>query len=118
MKLYYSPAYCSQAVHIALRAVGDPGQVRIGDRRPYLLDLMAGRDPRQDGTYRYGSRWLIFDHIVVSPGLLDEAGWRVRPEALQVIRGTGRAPLRFGNERNPNPRGPSDHFAVVADLDL
>jgi hypothetical protein len=105
------------SVYLTLRALGEPGRVRVGDRRPYLLDLMAGRDPKIDGTYRYGSRWQIFDHIVVSPGLLDEAGWLVRPETLQVIRGTtGRGPLRFGNERNPNTRGPSDHFAVSVRL--
>jgi endonuclease/exonuclease/phosphatase family metal-dependent hydrolase len=110
------------SVTVALRAVGDPSLLHIGDRQPYLLDLMAGRDPAIDGTYRYGSRWRILDHIVVSPGLLDATGWRVRPETLQVINGTEvrggtkRGPLRFGNEHNPNARGPSDHFAVTVRL--
>jgi endonuclease/exonuclease/phosphatase family metal-dependent hydrolase len=110
------------SVRISLRAVGDPAVVRIGEARPYLLDLMAGRDPQIEGTYRYGRRWQILDHIVVSPGLLDNAGWRVQPGSLQVVHGPEvrggpqGGPLRFGNEHNPNARGPSDHFAVTVRL--
>lgn len=111
------------AVRDALRAIGDPAAVRAGGPAPYLLDLMAGRDPELDGTYRYGRRWQILDHIIVSPGLLDSSGWSVRPGSLRVINGTEvrggtrRGPLRFGNARNKIARGPSDHFAVTVLLD-
>lgn len=105
-----------------LRAVGDPGQVRVGGRAPYLLDLMAGRDPGREGTYRQGGRWEILDHLVASPGLLDPDGWQVRPETLRVCnadwlrRGPDGGPRRFGGASWDGPRGPSDHFALTVRL--
>jgi hypothetical protein len=89
--------------------------------QPRLLNLMAGRDAERFGTYRYRGRWQILDHIVVSPGLLDRDGWSVVPDSLRIvsndsIRDGRGGPLRFGNEDNQNPRGPSDHFAVTVRL--
>lgn len=110
------------AVTTGLHTTDDPTRVRPGPAEPWLLNLMAGRDPRGDGTYLYNNRWEILDHIIVSPGLLDDRGWRVRLDTLQVVNGPelrgsrNRGPLRFGNEHNPNPRGPSDHFAVAVGL--
>lgn len=88
-----------------------------------LLDLTARLDPKRgEGTYFYGGRWQVFDHIVAAPGLLDQAGWRVLPETLHVenpvaLR-TGRdgRPWRFGGPTAVNPRGYSDHFAVSVRL--
>lgn len=88
-----------------------------------LLDLTARLDPtRGEGTYFYGGRWQVFDHVVAAPGLLDPAGWRVLPETLRVenpveLR-TGRdgRPWRFGGPNAVNPRGYSDHFAVTVRL--
>jgi len=107
------------SVIIGLRATGDAETVAasIDAARPRLLNLMAGRSRERHGTYRYRNRWQLLDHLVASPGLLDDRAWRIdasggftiRPAGL---RGLQDAPRRFGNEANPNPRGASDHFAV------
>ena len=105
-----------------LHATADPSAVVPGG--DYLLDLMAGRDPRAFGTYYHAGNWSILDHIVASPGLLDPAGWRVDPDSLRVeapssLRsGAAGYPRRFGNANNRNPRGPSDHFALTVKLRL
>ena len=106
-----------------LNAVGmsEIAEVREAPK-PFLLDLMSGRDPGRFGTYRIKSRWEILDHLVAAPGLLDPGGWLVLPETIRVENPTrlraGRDghPLRFGNPGNANPRGPSDHFAISVRL--
>lgn len=112
-----------ESLRLGLRATGDVSSVVAGAGldQPRLLNLLAGRDPESFGTYRYRNRWQILDHLIVSPGLLEGKGWAVAVETLQTINGPslqdGRGgPLRFGNENNPNPRGPSDHFAVCVRL--
>ncbi|HEX8204311.1 MAG TPA: endonuclease/exonuclease/phosphatase family protein, partial [Isosphaeraceae bacterium] len=105
-----------------LHVTADADRVRAGGPRPPLLDLMAGKDPDQLGTYYYNGRWQILDHIVVAPGLLDPAGWQALPETARTENpdalrtGRSRRPLRFGGPKNQNPRGPSDHFAVTIRL--
>lgn len=110
------------AVRVHLRAVGDPKAVWLGDGKPRLLNLMIGKDPNLEGTFYYRGRWQILDQILVSPGLLDQAGWRVLPETARTENppglraGRSRAPFRFGGPKTQNPRGPSDHFAVTVRL--
>lgn len=110
-----------------LHAVADPALVVESARSggpPRLLDLTARLDPDRDGTYRYRGRWEVFDHLVASPGLLDPAGWRVRPETVRTEHapplrdGADGRPRRFGPRTNPRPRGPSDHFAVSVRLEV
>jgi hypothetical protein len=57
-----------------LRAIGDRSQVIPWAMPPVLLNLMAGKDPNCFGTL-YHKQLLIYDQIVVFPGLLDDAGW-------------------------------------------
>ncbi len=105
-----------------LRASGDHLAVAKSGDPPILLAMMAGRDPKVDGTYLYGRKWQILDHLLATPGLLAEPGWRVRPETARVANdpslrgGSGRGPLRFGKETNKATRGPSDHFALTVRL--
>jgi endonuclease/exonuclease/phosphatase family metal-dependent hydrolase len=100
-----------------LHTTADSTWVRPG-ANPVLLDLMGQHDASRDGTYFASGRWEILDHIVVSAGLLDPAGWHVVADSLEVVHpiglraGKSRRPQRFGSANNPNPRGPSDHFAV------
>ena len=83
---------------------------------------MAGKDPNQFGTHYY-SKPLIYDHICVSPGLLDAAGWTCDVTSIQTVTegmiksgAKRRQPWRFGNEKDTIARGYSDHFPVVVKL--
>ena len=109
-----------------LHAVGEADRVLDAPRNGsplLLLDLTARLDPRRgEGTYFYGGRWQVLDHVVAAPGLLGPPGWRILPETLRVenppeLR-TGRdgRPWRFGGPTATNPRGYSDHFAVTVRL--
>jgi endonuclease/exonuclease/phosphatase family metal-dependent hydrolase len=104
-----------------LHAVGDAQAVlRAGDP-PLLYNLMADKDPAGFGTH-YFNKWLIFDQLVVSPGMLDNSGWSCDPASVQTINSLSRPgdrlqrPWRFGGERDRGQRGYSDHFPVAVRL--
>jgi endonuclease/exonuclease/phosphatase family metal-dependent hydrolase len=106
-----------------LHATADVEVVLHPQGLPRLLDLFAGEDPAAGfGTHYYGNRWYIFDHIVVSPGMLDREGWACDPKSATTINtlykegDPHKRPWRFGNERDRGPRGYSDHFPVTARL--
>ncbi len=109
-----------------LHAVADRHRVLDASRNGaplLLLDLTAALDPRRgEGTYYYNGRWEVLDHVVASPGLLDDSGWSIRPETLRIENARslryGRAgrPWRFGGPTATTPRGVSDHFAVSVRL--
>ncbi len=96
---------------------------KLGGRSsgPRLLNLLADKDPDEYGTHYY-RRWWIFDQIVVSPGMLEDAGWRCDPQSLHVERSLHRdrdkqrRPWRFGDHNDKGPRGYSDHFPVTVRL--
>ena len=104
-----------------LHATGDIDAVRRNDDEPLLLDFFADKDPDQFGTHYY-KRWYIFDQIVVSPGMLDGAGWDCDPASAQTVNTLYRPgdrqhrPWRFGNEHEKFERGTSDHFPVTVRL--
>ncbi|MFO0851214.1 MAG: endonuclease/exonuclease/phosphatase family protein [Gemmataceae bacterium] len=94
---------------------------------PALLNLFAGKDPAKYGTHWYSGKPLIYDHICVSPGLLDDKGWKCDPDTARSISegltqpgGTRRQPWRFGGlGKGPiGGRGYSDHFPVVVRLSV
>jgi endonuclease/exonuclease/phosphatase family metal-dependent hydrolase len=107
-----------------LHAVGSERQVLSSSRdEPRLLDLFADKDPRTYGTHYDEGRWAIFDQIVVSPGLLDNEGWKCDVDSAQAVRTLVRKgdrigqPWRFGNRKHgERERGYSDHFPVTAVL--
>jgi endonuclease/exonuclease/phosphatase family metal-dependent hydrolase len=103
-----------------LHAVGDAQSV-LHAEPPLLYNLMADKNPANFGTH-YFSKWLIFDQLVVSPGMLDKAGWSCDPASVQTINSLTRPgdrlhrPWRFGGERDRGERGYSDHFPVTVRL--
>jgi endonuclease/exonuclease/phosphatase family metal-dependent hydrolase len=106
-----------------LHAVGDRDEVlRSGGQDPLLLNLSAALDPRRFGTHYYGGKWFVFDQIVVSPGLLDGAGWTVEVDSLRTVNtltkpgDPQRRPWSFGKEKQKGERGCSDHFPVTVQL--
>ncbi|MFO0964299.1 MAG: hypothetical protein U0793_01755 [Gemmataceae bacterium] len=110
-----------EAVVNRLHASGDRKAVVESKETLRLFNLMAGKDASSFGTHYY-SGWAIFDQIVVSPGMLDGAGWAVEADSLQPIRTLTKPgdrigrPWRFGGEKEKGPRGYSDHFPVTVKL--
>jgi endonuclease/exonuclease/phosphatase family metal-dependent hydrolase len=124
-----------------LHAVGDVRAVRDSTRdEPLLLNLFApafwgrptllrdpnvfpARDRDHPGTHFYRGKWMLFDQICVSPGLLDDEGWRCDPDSAQIVNDltadSRGHPKRFGGEHDKTPleaRGYSDHFPVTVRL--
>jgi endonuclease/exonuclease/phosphatase family metal-dependent hydrolase len=111
----------SESVVKYLHATTNPDEVRPGGP-PVLLALFSDQPDR--GTHYYSGKWFTFDHIVVSPGLLDDRGWTVERQTARIVNDLtvepkdrkGR-PWRFGNPRDEKgPRGYSDHFPVTVRL--
>jgi hypothetical protein len=110
----------------ALGAIGDVTKVKPTDNEPFFLNLMTGKDPTKFGTLWYNGKPLIYDHICVSPGMLDDKGWSVDPKSIQtyttgLIRkgATRREPWRFGDpdkDIKDADRGYADHFPVLVKL--
>lgn len=104
-----------------LHATGNRAAVDGNSAEPRLLNLLAGKDPKLFGTHYYRG-WWIFDQIVVSPGLLNGAGWSCAPKSVHVERTLVRPgdklgrPWRFGDADDKGPRGYSDHFPVTVKL--
>jgi endonuclease/exonuclease/phosphatase family metal-dependent hydrolase len=102
-----------------LHAVG-MDEFRRGGSEPLLLNLFADKVGGKVGTHFYRGKWLCFDQICVSPGMLDEEGWSCDPASARIVNdltadSRGR-PHRFGNERDRAVRGWSDHFPVTVKL--
>ncbi|MFL5342246.1 MAG: endonuclease/exonuclease/phosphatase family protein [Gemmataceae bacterium] len=113
----------SPAVVHHLHAGSDRQQVAAAVDQLVFLDLLAGKEPKQFGTHFYGGKPLIYDHICVSPGMLDNSGWSCDPDSVQTVTdglirpgSTKRQPWRFGNHKDDGNRGYSDHFPVTVKL--
>lgn len=110
------------AVTQHLRSTADARSVRAGGDQLLLLNLMGDKDASAGFGTHYHSRWFIFDQIVVSPGMLDNAGWNCEPASVHTVNSLSkpgdrnRRPWRFGGEKENGPRGYSDHFPVTARL--
>lgn len=116
-----------------LHATGDLAKVRASDDPPLLYDVFAKRweenkGAEKEGTHFYRGKAYIFDHIVVSPGMVNgKAGWQCLPDTAAIVkhdfvvrrgRSKGR-PLAFGTEKEKVPlseRGVSDHLPVTVRL--
>lgn len=113
----------SDPVVNGLQATGDRARVVPTANSPLLFNLLAGKSPQQFGTLWYREP-LIYDHVCVSPGMLDQVGWSCDPESVRaptdgLTRSSSRRePWRFGNPDSPptGGRGFSDHFPVTVTL--
>jgi endonuclease/exonuclease/phosphatase family metal-dependent hydrolase len=88
-----------------------------------LFDTTAYLPVEQKGTYVWDNQWELIDHILVSPGLMDQAGFRWKtdssrrvefPELFYHSRRAGviPRPSRSYSENNFHERGYSDHLPV------
>jgi endonuclease/exonuclease/phosphatase family metal-dependent hydrolase len=116
------------SVNKFLRATNDPDYVRAAKGEVHLLNLLMDskkrpRDPDNWGTHNFRGKWLVFDQVVVSPGLLNNKGWVCDVDSVRVEREAtadkkGR-PDDFGRENDKvelKDRGWSDHFPVMVRL--
>jgi endonuclease/exonuclease/phosphatase family metal-dependent hydrolase len=113
----------SDSVNKFLWATDDPKVVREARSGIHLLNLMMGKPLDDFGTHFYDNQWCIFDHLVVSPGLLDNKGWACDLKSVHTVHDvplTAKGfPRRFGNERDPDKeRGASDHCPVTVRLQV
>lgn len=107
-----------------LRAKPDRAHLAPGD----LYDAVAPvqNDPNR-GTYYYNNAWEVIDHVIASPGLLEDTGLRLVPDSVgpavltddQLFDPAGPAPPRpnrtyTGNQYHTT--GYSDHLPVTARL--
>ena len=114
----------AESVTWHLHATGAVNAIERDGSAPPLLDLFAEKDPRRFGTHYFHEHWYIFDQIVVSPGMLDPAGWSCDPDSARTMNtlfrpgDRHRRPWPFGNEHTRAERGYSDHFPVTVDLQV
>jgi endonuclease/exonuclease/phosphatase family metal-dependent hydrolase len=105
-----------------LHAIGDKEKVKAGGDEPYLYHLFTDKKYTDGsaGSHFYKGKWMLFDHIAVSPGLLDDEGWTCETETAKVVNDLTADkkghPHRFGNEHDKGARGWSDHFPVTVRL--
>lgn len=98
--------------------------VAVGN--PTLFNLMGPllEEPEQ-GTIMWKGTWLIYDQVLVSPGMLDSAGLTLSPESLKIVdrpelrqkKGPFKGyPFRFW-AGDSLLGGYSDHLAVMVSLE-
>jgi endonuclease/exonuclease/phosphatase family metal-dependent hydrolase len=73
------------------------------------------------GSYSYQHQWQTVDHVLLSPGLFDNRGYRYRRESFRVVR----LPFLLAADGTPKRwsglsgvRGYSDHLPLLVTLDL
>ncbi len=108
-----------------LHATGDLEAVKRPGDVPLLYNLFAAKaQEEKTGTHYYRGKWFVFDQIVVSPGMLDNAGWSCDPASARIIDtlyrpgDKQRRPWPFGGEKYRGERGYSDHFPVTVRLSV
>jgi endonuclease/exonuclease/phosphatase family metal-dependent hydrolase len=106
-----------------LHSSASVNDVRQSRSEPLLYNVFGAKDPaRGFGTHFYNGKWFIFDQILVSPAMLQGAGWVCEPESAQSFNSLYRPgdsqkrPWRFGSENERGSRGYSDHFPVTVKL--
>jgi endonuclease/exonuclease/phosphatase family metal-dependent hydrolase len=117
-----------------LHATGDLERVKANGEPALLYDLFANQWAEKKnagfGTHFYRGKAFCFDHLVVSPGMINGRGdWVCLAETAEIVKHrfvvpTGRNkghPLKFGTEKEKVPlaeRGVSDHLPVTVRLRL
>ncbi len=110
-----------------LRATGDRSALVNQSGEPRLFNLTAGKDPEKFGTLKHGSKWHLFDQLIVAPGLLDDKGWTCLPDTVTTVQepmwNKFKRPWRFDEDYNGRKvtsgagrRGFADHFPVTVRL--
>ncbi|VTR98592.1 endonuclease/exonuclease/phosphatase family protein [Tuwongella immobilis] len=116
--------FTDPSIQQGLHGVDSAEKLRApGDLRTWVLTSRF--DVAKEGTLAYRNKWNVFDHLAVSPGMLDSVGWSVLPESVAIFhtpemrKGRLGEPRPFGDAKTrPEERGYSDHFPVTVILKL
>jgi len=106
------PANKSLSETLGAKVPGTPGA--------QLINLMFPDDLLQKGSYNYRGEWNMLDNLIVSPGLLDNKGFRCREQKGFVFQQEWMEYKNRNGEVSPNRTyggpnyygGVSDHFPV------
>jgi len=109
----------NESIRDHLRAVKSADQVKEGA----LFDTLAPLKDSKKGTIVYKNKWELIDHVIISPGLLDPAGFQWKkdssrridfPELIFHPRGKGEIerPNQSYTRNDFHKSGYSDHLPV------
>ena len=119
----FNDNFRDRSIQEGLRASDNADDVRAATGDPRLLALLAGWNGPPPGTIYHNGRWSVFDHLCVTRGLLDDAGWTSDLATVEVFapkelrRPTNQGePLKFGGPKSKGARGYADHFPVTVRL--
>jgi endonuclease/exonuclease/phosphatase family metal-dependent hydrolase len=110
-----------KAVTNNLNASGDLKKVLATENKPIFFNPFAALFKKGEGSHFFRDKPLLFDQILLSPGLLDGEGWSYKNNSATIIKKfvyKGR-PDRFGGKNDRRPwrnRGASDHFPVTVEF--
>jgi len=109
----------NQSIKDELRAAASPDNLPAGS----LFNTTAPIHAAGEGTFVYDNKWNLLDHIIVSPGLLDEDAYRWKLGSTKRIddpelffhprfRGAIARPSKSYSDNDFHKDGYSDHLAV------
>ncbi len=109
---------------IFLSSVAPPTAVTNGaGARCVLFDPWFEIAPDLRGSSAWQGQWLTPDHVLLSAGLFDRAGFRYRRGSFTVMRlpfllDDRGLPLRWTSRGNREGQGFSDHLPILVTLDV
>jgi endonuclease/exonuclease/phosphatase family metal-dependent hydrolase len=103
-----------------LRAAQSQDNLPVGA----LYDTTAPIRADQKGTFVWDNKWILIDHVIVSPGLLDQSGYRWKPNSSERLEyrelffhpnfpGAIPRPNKSYSEDRFHKNGYSDHLPVT-----
>lgn len=114
----YNDEFADESIQVGLKASAAEDSVRDALTEPRPFALTANIDTNQIGTIYYEGDYQVFDHILLSRGMLDDRGWNFERDTFSIfapaeMRYQGKGPSSFGNPTRMGERGFSDHFPVT-----
>jgi hypothetical protein len=97
----------------------NPASVNINEgQRLVLFDAWFECPAQQRGSYVYNKKWETIDHVMLSPGLFDEAGFKYTKGQFKVMKADFMLDPKTGFPKRSDPRTPSysDHLPLLVTL--
>ncbi len=98
----------------------DPARAGMCDGALALYEPWYEVAESERGSYHYRDQWQTVDHVLLSPGVFDDQGYRYRRGSFRVVR----LPFLLNSDGTPKrwtrlsgQRGYSDHLPLLVTLD-